>query len=534
MATKKKLLQAAAGQAGATSGVLDNVSIPAYGFFSVVAQDNNAKGVFFKSDGTKMYVIGSIGDAVYEYTLSTAWDVYTASYVQSYSVATQEASPEDVFFKSDGTKMYVLGGDGVDVSEYTLSTAWDISTASYNQNFSVSAQEGEPQGFFFKPDGTKMYVTGRTGDDVNEYNLSTAWDVSTASYNQNFSVSSQHTAPTGVFFKPDGAKMYVTGTLQDTVSEYTLSTAWDISTASHAQSLDIINEEASPQGVFFKPDGAKMYVVGTISDGVLEYSLGTAWDVSTASWDEPASSFLSVKTQDGTPRGVFFKPDGTKMYFVGATQDRVNEYTLSTAWDISTASYIQNFSVNSQDTAPEDIFFKSDGTKMYLIGRTGDAIYEYTLSTAWDISTASYIQNFSVATEEIFPTGLFFKSDGTKVYVTGDSGDDINEYSLSTAWDISTASYDQNFSVATEDVSPTGVFFKDDGTKMLVAGNDGDAIYEYTLSTEWDVSTASYDQNFSLIPDGLSSPQGVFLKPDNTKMYIIDISRDAVFAYSLV
>jgi len=57
--------------------------------------------------------------------------------------------------------------------------------------FSVAAQETNPSGMFFKPDGTKMYVIGFTGDDVNEYDLSTAWDITTASYLQNFSVAAQ-------------------------------------------------------------------------------------------------------------------------------------------------------------------------------------------------------------------------------------------------------------------------------------------------------------------------------------------------------
>jgi sugar lactone lactonase YvrE len=91
-----------------------------------------------------------------------------------------------LFFKPDGTKMYVIGTVGDDVNEYDLSTAWDITTASYLQNFSVAAQEINPTSIFFKPDGTKMYVVGSVGDDVNEYDLSTAWDVSTASYLQNF------------------------------------------------------------------------------------------------------------------------------------------------------------------------------------------------------------------------------------------------------------------------------------------------------------------------------------------------------------
>jgi hypothetical protein len=91
--------------------------------------------------------------------------------------------------------MYVIGYTGDDVNEYDLGTAWDITTASYLQNFSVSAQEITPQGVFFKPDGTKMYVVGSVGDDVNEYDLSTAWDITTSSYLQNFSVAAQEVLP---------------------------------------------------------------------------------------------------------------------------------------------------------------------------------------------------------------------------------------------------------------------------------------------------------------------------------------------------
>ena len=104
---------------------------------------------------------------------SGAWDISTASYLQNFSVASQETTPSDIFFKPDGTKMYVIGYIGDDVNEYDLSTAWDVTSASYLQNFSVSAQETSPSGIFFKPDGLKMYVVGQIGDDVNEYDLGT-------------------------------------------------------------------------------------------------------------------------------------------------------------------------------------------------------------------------------------------------------------------------------------------------------------------------------------------------------------------------
>ena len=50
-------------------------------------------------------------------------------------------------------------------------------------------------------------------------------------------------------------------------------------------------------------------------------------------------------------------------------------------------------SVNAQDSQPEALFFKPDGSKMYIIGRTTDDIFEYDLSTAWDITTISFLQS---------------------------------------------------------------------------------------------------------------------------------------------
>ena len=143
------------------------------------------------------------------------------------------------------------------------------------------------------------------------------------------------------------------------------------------------------------------------------------WDISAAEFTGKPVNFFYVLSEETGPRDVFFKPDGTKMYVIGTVGDDVNEYNLSTAWDVSTASYVQNFSVAAQDTDPQSIFFKPDGTKMYVVGFGGQDVNEYSLSTAWDVSTASYVQNFSLSAQDSNLYGLFFKSDGTKMYVTG-------------------------------------------------------------------------------------------------------------------
>ena len=240
---------------------------------SIASQEANIRGLEFSTDGTFLYVIGSAGQDVNQYTLSTAWDVTTATHTRLLSIVGKETDPTDVTFKEDGTEMYVLGEDGDDVNQYTLSTAWDISSATFTRLFSVATQETAPTGIDFKPDGTEMYVCGKTGDDVNQYTLSTAWDISTATFTRLFSVATQDAIPNGVKFSSDGLGMFMVGQATDAVYHYTLSTAWDISSATFTSSFSVSADDSTPQGLAFSADGTRMYMAGDANNTVFQYTV---------------------------------------------------------------------------------------------------------------------------------------------------------------------------------------------------------------------------------------------------------------------
>lgn len=482
--------------------------------FSVSGQESIPSGIFFKPDGTKMYVCGTSGDDVNEYTLSSAWVVSSASYVQNFSVSGQDTAPASLSFKPDGTKMYVLGGANDRVYQYSLSTPWDLSTASYDSvSFSVSTQEATPTGMFFKPDGTKMYITGTTGDDVNEYNLGTAWNVSTASYVQNFSVAGQEVTPVGVSFTDDGEKMYIIGSTGDDINEYSLSTAWNISTASYVQNFSISGQETNPADMYMRGDGALFVVLGGLGS-MYQYIVGG----------------FSVSAQDGIAQDVAFKPDGTKMFIIGDDNNSVYEYSLSTPWDINTASYVQSFSVASQETNPTGIYFKPDGTTMFICGTATDAVYEYALPTPWSLGFVNYVKSRSVSSQDSAPTGVFFRSNGESMYIMGSATDNVWEYTLTTSWDISTASSPQAFSVNTQESAPTGFYFRTDGALMFVTGTATNKLYSYSLSTAWDVTSASVSEETYVGFGG--APSGVFFNPDGTQFFVVTPgAADRVFSY---
>jgi sugar lactone lactonase YvrE len=271
---------------------------------------------------------------------------------------------------------------------------------------------------------------------------------------------------------------------------------------------------------------------GPATGGLFVPTVGN-WDLSTAVY---GGTSFSLSGQDASPTGVAFRLDGLKMYVVGDDNNRVFQYTLATAWNAGTASYDGvSFVVSSQDNFPADLAFSADGTKMYVVGNGTDTVYQYSLSTAWDISTASYSSIFfTISFFGVDVVGLAFSGDGTKMYVSHSAT--VYQYSLSTAWNISTASYsNKSFIVHVPGVAVTGVSFETGGTEMYfsVTGGVTNKVFQYSLLTAWDVSSASFSgREINLAPLGMAFPQGLTFKPDGTRMYIV-AGVDSVFQYDL-
>lgn len=310
-------------------------------------------------------------------------------------------------------------GKNIDVTLGTISSSTvDLSTG----NYFAETLTANTTYTFSNPGDVQSFQMEITGAKIN------GWDISTASQLNTLDVSSQDTEMEGIFLKPDGTKIYSAGYQGDTVEEYSMTTAYDLSTASHVQSFYVGGQETVPSDVFFKSDGTKMYVCGYTGDDVNEYALSTAWDISTASFTD----VFSVSSQVSQPDGIAFKTDGTKLYVMGGSSQRVYQYSVGTAWDVSSSSYDSvSFDVSSQDTLPRGVRFKPDGTVMYVVGTTNDSVYEYSLSTAWDISTASYVQSFATGVSN--PAGLDFSSDGFNLYITDANNDDLIQYGMGAA-----------------------------------------------------------------------------------------------------
>lgn len=294
---------------------------------------------------------------------------------------------------------------------------------------------------------------------------------------------STNTSNEGSFTLRYRASDGIHSTSRSTVYELTFYTNPDIANMTYdtGKDLAVLSQDGDPWGMWMNPVETKLFVLGSATQEVYEYDLSTAGDISTATYN---SVSLSVTSQAITPSGMCFSPDGYNLYMVDRGTDKVHQYSLTTAYDLSTASFAnKEFSVGSQEGFASEVRFNNTGTRMFVVGWSSDYVYQYDLTTAYDVSTASYDNvRFSVSSQEGYAQGMHFNNDGTKMYIIGTSADDIFQYDLTTGFDLSTASYNNIKSPGTSVAyNPHGIYVNNDGTKFFVIDDDG-PIKRYTCN----------------------------------------------------
>ena len=246
-------------------------------FLQIRAKEEHLRGVTFNNDGSKMYIIGTDSDAVHEFNLTTNFNVDSFTFSQSFSVSAQELIPTQVKFNKDGSKMFIVGEHTDQVEEYILTKSFDISTATHESSFFIGTQEARAYGLDFSTDGKNMYVSGLDGQAVHQYSLNVGFDLSAGvTFLRTADLTTlrddeggDEDEPTGIEFSLDGTRMFLVGTKGNDVNQYTLSEGFNISTASWDGGLEY---GGNPSAIHFSPSGLIMFIAGN-SEVIREHHL---------------------------------------------------------------------------------------------------------------------------------------------------------------------------------------------------------------------------------------------------------------------
>lgn len=466
-----------------------------------------------------------------------------------YSFDALLTDPTSVKFNADGTKFYVLSNTNGRIYQFGLDKAWDLSTyyyerKSYNINNEATV-ESSPSALFIKPDGTKFYILGSTGDAVRQYSMKTPWDISTGVYDNLFYPISQDTTPYDLYFSNDGLQMYVLGLTNFRIYQYQLTTPWEINNTGNitytSKNILVSTQETAPRSFTFNNNGTVLYVIGSTNDRIYQYPLSVAWDLFYATYDNKFST--SFVTTEANPHGITFGNNGNILYLTGTTSDLLSSFALSIPYDLNsgsasptaTTTFIYSLPFSAQGTSSTRACFRisPDGKKAYMLDYTGDRIFQYTLRTPWDINTMNYdVMSFSIL-QEPNAYSMYFKPDGTGFYVVGGTNIAIYKYSMSTPWDIRTAGYTGDSLLTSQ--AYKGLSFDESGTRMYMFQQSSPSyLIEFALTTPWEIRTATTVRS-TTTPD--STPRDFYISGNGKNIFILgnatSATDDSIWQYSL-
>jgi hypothetical protein len=276
----------------------------------------------------------------------------------------------------------------------------------YVSNSSILTGDGL-EGMYVRSDGLKVYTSSLfSGDRIREFNLTIPWNISTLVQVNGLNVSSDFSYTTGVEFSPDGIYMYVSGGQSGSykIVTYFLSTAWNLLSATKIYELST----NSPGGVRLKSDGTKIYILDlSTPDIIKQYDLSTPWDLSTRSGSITGQLDVNTITGDNNLLGFSFFENGSKLFALGSDVQSIFEFDLSTPWDISTATYKLSYFVGDKISQPCDVYVDSKRQKAFIAGNSPtnlNRIHQYEITS---VATGSAsISNSSVSNITITNPGF--------------------------------------------------------------------------------------------------------------------------------
>ena len=306
-------------------------------------------------------------------------------------------------------------------------------------------------------------------------------------------------------------------------------------------------------GIEFNNDGTKMFISyaqkfnGSSTHFINEYNLTIPYDVSSKAYAGDSERCVLTGTDGNTIYDLDFSSDGMRLFVVsrnaGSNNDQDGDkaygFDLTSPYDISTCSLasetenLDNGVFTSGSNAGEYAYaeamnnlkthrlqaieINNDGSKLFLLfmdslsETVNGRLYEFSLSTPYDVSTLSIVTSAGIAigtetqTGVTNPAGMRFSPDGKRLIITSHAHGGIKrvlQISLSKGFDTSSFTIDGSRilggagnEMSQANTQTRGAAFSGAGLKVYIGSdrdqNSGaglkDEVFEYNLVCPFDI-----------------------------------------------
>jgi hypothetical protein len=508
-------------------------------FASLPGVLNSISDVVMKPDGTILYVLGLGSRYVYQYALSTPFDLSTISLTYSIDMApyTSITPLEGMDFKTDGTVLYITSQSFL--ARFPLSTAWNISSISTGTTTFGFPPSYTTKGIRMSPEGNYFYAIDDLNNNLDQYTTDTPWVFSSASKTSNVSIAATASTSRTLSFSSDGANIYVSNgqASSSSIVQYKLTSPWNVnsisSTSTFNPRIGIGNYigYAGLGGISFNNSGNTMYVASGDEHFMFAYSLSESWNVQSATISNTSTSMQHLSQMTSNAAGLAIANNGLSVYTVSS--DNIYQYTMGSYMNTASLAYSSNvYNPRIGFGSLTNLAIQEDGGAIFTTIFNSRILVRLPMSTPFLLTPSSANTTASITGVDR-AEGIFIKGDNTHLYVNDDVSTVISDitYDFSAnAISLSIASAGAGYLYLNRYLSDgertadyTGIYFKPDG-KQAYFMNGSRYVFSSTFSNSWNLSSLSGGVVSNTRSTGTTTNVGLFFRPNGGTYYNISVS----------
>lgn len=309
----------------------------------ITSLDNLNDSMIWAPDGLS-FLLGIHDDQkIYQYDLIVPWNLETCiknSYEHDISAdfSVVAAAQMSFSFSDDGYTLY-CSNDEISINSYSLSMPYRINSIDVPAAIALlhsvqfdSTYSDQIKDFQWSDNGNKLHIISFNDGFYNTYNAAVPYAIST------LTIAEQNVTGAYNAFLLDETGTILLDNNSSNLDQHTLTTPFDLSTQTNHQAVDI--GAVRGRGMAFSSDGLMLGYAATTVREVRSRPLTVAYDATTnVSASQTAYNYQSdVGSTDILRDMVLWAPDGLSFILYISIDKKLYQYDLTTAWDLTTCS----------------------------------------------------------------------------------------------------------------------------------------------------------------------------------------------------
>ncbi len=449
----------------------------------------------------------------------------------------------DVRWSEDGTRVITCRSSSDRFDMHDVDPAFGIAPGNWTNRTDTSFND--PRWIWWKPDGKRLFAQQGSGT-IFQFDTVTPFDITAL-----VGAGSIFTGTSGkldAYMSADGFTLwiYTTSSPTNSISEFALSTAFDITTMNlTATQVKTVTPDPALRSIAFSDDGRFLYMIAMLGNpGTLaSYALSVPFDISTAGPFTLGPAIGDVSTMS-IPRGLNYRPTDGALYVFGdqgVSGQRVKLFCPTPDPDITEYSFTSTGTFTIAGNNHNTPYFNLPGTRVYFNRTTSVETWQYSMSTPGDMSTIAFELTHLWGTTQ-FQRAISFSPDRTKFYKIrrSSASDDFflsaDPFSVLEAGDVSGGNpytltgVSSQAGVGPTPVTPTAFVVAANNLDMFVMSADvGDrAIYHNQMSIAGDAGTATpQGQALDVSSEFDTNLFSIVYSPDGSKLFVVGTDSGA-------